>query len=106
MHGYIGLYQLHTLFLVSILHTAIFLLLFCAHMVTPASKSNSSKLGPSDSRQISKSRFTVLRRFLGLVLIIFIVENPLSQLAAEIGRVRMILVAERYNGTDKKMNHR
>ena len=63
-----------------------------------ASKSNSSKLGPFDDRRISKSRFVVLRRFLGLVLILFIVENPLSQSAVETGRVRAILASREILG--------
>ena len=81
MFGCIGLSA--TLILLSILHKVLLLLLFCAHMVTAASKSNLSKLGPSDDRRISRSRFVFLRRFLELVLILFVVENPLSQLSGD-----------------------
>ena len=45
-------------------YTVIFLLLFCAHVVTAASKSNVSKLGHSDDKRMSMSRVVVLRRFL------------------------------------------
>ena len=71
--------------------TDILLLLFFAHTSTAVSKLNVSKLGPSDDSRISISSVVVLNQFLELVLILFIVEKPLSQSAVEIGRGREML---------------
>ena len=71
-------------------YSVIFIFL-CADIVTAASQSNPSILGPSDVRRITMSRVVVLSRFLGFVFIRLMVENPPSQSAVEIRRVRAIL---------------
>ena len=46
--------------------------------------------GPSHESRINLSSVSVLSLFLGSVLILFIVENPLSTSAVDTGRVRAI----------------
>ena len=69
----------------------ILLLVLCAHTLTAVSKSNVSKVGPSDDKRINMSNVVVLSRFLESLLILFMVEKPLSQSAVEIGSVREML---------------
>lgn len=57
------------------------------HRLAAYSKSNLSALGPSIEILIKQSRVDVISLFLKSVLILFIAEKLLSQVAVETGRV-------------------
>ena len=66
-------------------------LLLDAQSIAAVSKLNWSNSGPSEERRMSLSSVSVLSLFLGSVLILFIVENPLSQSAVETGTIKAML---------------
>ena len=66
-------------------------LLLDAQSIAAVSKLNWSNSGPSEERRMNLSTVSVLSLFLGSVLILFIVENPLSQSAVETGTIKAML---------------